>query len=74
MALLQIQVEEALKKSIQAKAKFYGVSTSALLKIHLTQHFLENENFVAGNVFNAPRDNRGKGVLLEDFLALNPDA
>lgn len=67
MTLLQVNIEDDLKKAIQKKAKAYGVSVSALVKIVLTRSFLMNDG-KAGNVFNAKRDNKGKGLPVDDLI------
>lgn len=70
MSLLQIQIDEALKKAIQRKAKKYGVPSSSLIRITLVRAFLEEEPLVAGNIFNAYRDNDGKGVPIDDLIKM----
>ena len=85
MALLQINIDDTLKKALQKKAKQYGVPISSLVRIVLVKSFTENangngnmthppvsspSNFKIGNLFNADRDNNGKGIPLDDFLAL----
>lgn len=67
MDLLQIKIDSALKKAIQDKAEVYGVPASSLVRIVLVKAFLHT---APGNVFNADRDNHGKGVPLDDFLAV----
>lgn len=64
MTLIQINVEDDLKKAIQKKAKQYGVPVSSLIRIVLVKFFLERE----GNVFNADRDNKGKGIMVDDLI------
>lgn len=70
MSLLQINVDERLKKAIDKKAKSYGVPASSLVRIALVKSFMENEksSMKAGNIFNAARDNRGQGVHIDDFI------
>lgn len=77
MNLLQIKIDNNLKTAIQKKAKLYGVPASTLVRIVLVKSFLEDagappdeENPGFGNVFNAKRDNNGKGIPLEDFLSM----
>lgn len=83
MALLQINIDNTLKKALQKKAKQYGVPISSLVRIVLVKSFIENGNgnsahpspgspsdFKMGNLFNADRDNGGKGIPLDDFLNL----
>jgi hypothetical protein len=72
MSLLQVNVDEKLKKAINKKAGQYGVPASTLVRIVLVKSFLagekyENSDF--GNVFNADRDNKGKGLKVDEFLA-----
>ncbi len=76
MALLQLNVDDNLKKAIQKKAKTYGVPASSLIRIVLVQSFIEEEDepFTPGNVFNADRDNNGKGIPIEDVIKLLEDA
>lgn len=78
MNLLQIKIDNNLKTAIKKKAKLYGVPASTLVRIVLVKSFLEDkksdntndeENPNFGNVFNAKRDNNGKGIPLEDFLS-----
>ncbi len=78
MNLLQIKIDNNLKTAIQKKAKLYGVPASTLVRIILVKSFLEDkkttditdeENPNFGNVFNAKRDNNGKGIPAEDFLS-----
>lgn len=64
MTLIQIKVEDDLKKAIQKKAKQYGVPVSSLIRIVLVKSFLPSE----GNVFNADRDNNGKGIKVDDLI------
>lgn len=65
MNLLQIKVDDRLKKAIQKKANLYGVTSSALIRIVLVKSFLP-EN--PGNVFNANRDNEGNGIKIDDLI------
>lgn len=64
MSLIQINVNEKLKKAIKEKADLYGVPSSTLVRIVLVHNFMEDEDSVPGNVFNAERDNNGKGIPL----------
>ncbi len=69
MSLLQLQVDEVLKKAIQKKAKKYGVPASSLIKIVLVDSFLnEDEASSVGNIFNAKRDNQGEGIPIDDVI------
>ena len=69
MNLLQIKIDSNLKKAIQEKAHVYGVPASSLVRIVLVKAFLSDAE-TEGNVFNADRDNKGKGIPLDDLLAL----
>lgn len=71
MTLLQVNVEDKLKKAIDKKADSYGIPTSTLVRIVLVKSFLENRNEDGGigNIFNADRDNNGKGLKIDDFIA-----
>lgn len=72
MSLLQIQIDEKLKKAIQKKAAQYDVPVSSLVKILLTDSFLGKQPSKLpkpGNVFNAQRDNKGKGIPLDSLLS-----
>jgi len=73
MSLLQINVDENLKKAIKKKADQYGVPASTLVRIVLVKSFIteatDEENPDFGNVFNAKRDNKGEGVKIDDFLS-----
>ncbi|MDO8490169.1 MAG: hypothetical protein Q7S47_02010 [bacterium] len=71
MSLLQIQIDEKLKKAIQKKAAEYDVPVSSLVKILLTDSFLrkkESQSPKWGNVFSAERDNKGKGISLSSLI------
>lgn len=76
MTLLQVKIDVSLKKAIQQKAQQYGVTSSSLVKITLAKAFLESsqgdafDDLTPGNVFNADRDNGGKGIAVEDFINL----
>lgn len=72
MALLQIQVDNNLQQAIKKKASLYQVSISSLVRIVLVKSFLEKEeqfHLEPGNVFNAYRDNEGKGIQFDDFIS-----
>ena len=71
MSLLQIKIDEKLKRAIQKKAKSYDIPVSSLVKIVLTNSFFSQKNsahFKAGNVFNADRDTHGKGIPLDTLM------
>lgn len=67
MALLQVKMDDKLKKAIDEKANLYGVPSSTLVRIVLVETFLLEDGL--GNVFNADRDNQGKGVKIDDIIA-----
>ncbi|MBT4384518.1 hypothetical protein HOD30_02085 [Candidatus Peregrinibacteria bacterium] len=67
-SLLQLKIDQKLKKAIQKKAALYGVPMSSLIRIVLVQTFLEDQTS-EGNVFNARRDNSGKGIPVEDLIS-----
>lgn len=71
MTLLQLKIDDKLKKAIDKKADTYGVPSSSLIRIVLVKSFLEEEknDITAGNIFNAARDNKGKGIKIDDFIA-----
>lgn len=66
MTLLQLKVDDDLKNAIDEKSREYGVSASALIRIVLVKAFKQSRQF--GNVFNADRDNNGKGISLDDLI------
>ena len=65
MNLLQIKIDDKLKKAIQRKADSYGVPASSLIRIVLVKSFLQDKS---GNVFNANRDNNGKGIKIDHLI------
>lgn len=67
MSLLQVNIDDKLKKAIQASAKKYNVPISSLVKIVLVKTFLD-DNTLEGNIFNAKRDNNGKGIAIEKII------
>lgn len=71
MSLLQVNIDEKLKKAIDKKARSYGVPASSLIRIALVKSFIEEkneQNIHTGNVFNAYRDNQGKGMHIDDLI------
>lgn len=77
MSLLQINVDAKLKKAIDKKAKMYGVPASSLVRIALVKSFSDEIPCAqhshthagqAGNIFNAQRDNHGRGVHIDDLI------
>lgn len=70
MSLLQIQIDDRLKKAILEKAEKYGVPSSSLIRITLVNAFLDDEPWVGGNVFNAHRDNGGVGMPIDDLIRM----
>lgn len=72
MTLLQIKIDEHLNDAIRQKAQIYGVPASTLVRIVLVKSFLGNNKKVLikkGNIFNSDRDNQGKGLNIDDFIA-----
>ena len=69
MNLLQVKIDNKLRKAIKSKADEYGVPSSTLVRIVLVKTFIEKEGLEPGNVFNADRDNKGKGLALDDIIA-----
>jgi len=63
MSLLQIEISDELKAAIKEKAKLYGITSSAMVRIVLVKNFIEE-----GNIFNADRDNNGKGMPIDDLI------
>lgn len=63
MSLLQVEVSDELKSAIKEKANLYGITTSAMVRIVLVKNFIEE-----GNVFNADRDNNGKGMPVDALI------
>lgn len=70
MALLQLQIDTKLKKAIQKSADRYGVPASSLIRIVLVKSFMEEKKtpLEPGNVFNAQRDQKGKGIAIDDLI------
>lgn len=63
MSLLQVEISDELKAAIKEKANLYGITSSALVRIVLVKNFIEE-----GNVFNADRDNNGKGMPVDTLI------
>ena len=74
MSLLQVQIDDILKEAIQSQSVRYGVPASSLVRIVLVDAFLADVDSTPGNVFNADRDNHGKGIPAVDFLKLLKNA
>lgn len=69
MSLLQIKIDDNLKKAIKQKADEYGVPSSSIVRIVLIKSFLNDDRgMVKGNIFNAERDNKGIGIDIDDFI------
>ena len=69
MNLIQIKVDNALKEAIKKKAEMYGITASSLIRIVLVKSFLQDK-MEPGNIFNAARDNNGKGVAIDDIISM----
>ena len=69
MNLIQIKVDNALKEAIKKNAEMYGITASALIRIVLVKSFLQDK-MEPGNIFNAARDNNGKGVAIDDIISM----
>jgi hypothetical protein len=72
MSLIQVNIDDNLKKAIWDKAAAYGVPASSLIKIVLVRSFLheaDEKSLQPGNVFNADRDNNGNGLKIEDLIS-----
>ena len=68
MPLLQVNIDEKLKKAIKNKSSEYGVPASSLIKIVLTKAFIDTKTTLQkGNIFNAQRDNRGQGLKIDEI-------
>jgi len=77
MTLLQLKIDDKLSTAIKEKAVTYGVPASSLIRIVLIRSFLENNledkktaEGDKGNIFNASRDNNGKGIKIDDLIAM----
>lgn len=72
MSTLQVRIDDTLAAAIKKSADHYKVPASALVKIVLAEKFLHGDKkaYPAGNIFNADRDNKGKGIPVDDFLKL----
>lgn len=70
MTLLQIKVDDKLNKAIKKKAKMYGVPATSLIRIILVKSFIKDDNIEPGSVFNAERDNQGKGIKIDDLISV----
>ena len=68
MSLLQIHMDEKLKKAIQKKAVQYGVPASSLVRIVLVRSFIGEDEMKEGNIFNAKRDNGGNGIKIDELI------
>ncbi len=70
MTLLQVTIGDELKEAIATKSKEYGVPATSLVRIALVKTFLpQGESPENGNIFNANRDNDGKGIAIDDLIA-----
>jgi len=69
MTVLQIAISEEIKKRLNKRTKPVGISNTAYVKILIAKDLglLAQDNFVAGNLFNADRDNDGQGIPIADM-------
>ena len=69
MTVLQIPLTDELKEGLERCTSAIGVSKSAYVKMLIAQNVLgeQAEDFSPGNLFNADRDNNGKGIPLDEF-------
>ncbi|MBI4994906.1 hypothetical protein HZC21_04670 [Candidatus Peregrinibacteria bacterium] len=72
MSLLQINIDEKLNKAIKEKAEMYDVPATSLVRIVLVRSFMKEDKgeIGPGNIFNAGRDNKGKGIKIDDIIDL----
>lgn len=72
MSLFQINIDEKLNKAIKEKAEMYDVPATSLVRIVLVRSFMQEDKdeIEPGNVFNAYRDNKGKGIKIDDLIDL----
>ena len=71
MALLQVNIGEKLNKAIKEKRKC-TMSPLLLDTYSLVKSFMkgDKDEIEPGNIFNAYRDNKGKGIKIDDLIDL----
>ncbi len=74
MTTFQLKVEDELANKIGERSKRIGISRTSYIKVLIARDlnigFGEKEEFLKGNIFNAERDNNGKGIASEDFKSM----
>lgn len=72
MSLFQINIDEKLNKAIKEKAEMYDVPATSLVRIVLVRSFMQEDKdeIEPGNIFNAYRDSKGKGIKIDDLIDL----
>ena len=70
MSLLQVQINDVLMSALRNRSERYGVPVASLVKMALGKIFLDEDedDYLPGNVFNADRDNNGKGIPAKELL------
>ncbi len=73
MTVLQIPLSKEMQKGLNDRTNPVGISSTAYVKILIAKDLgflIENNNFQQGNIFNADRDNDGKGIEADEFLTM----
>jgi hypothetical protein len=67
--ILQIPLSSKMKEELDHRTKPVGISNTAYIKVLIAKDLglLPDTDFLPGNLFNADRDNNGKGVPIEDM-------
>lgn len=67
MTTLQIKVQKDLDRALQEKSSKIGISKTAYVKVLMAKDLGIGFDEEPGNLFNADRDNGGRGLSLDEF-------
>jgi len=73
MTILQIPLSKEMQKGLDKRTNPIGISNTSYVKILIAKDLgllAENDCFHQGNIFNAERDNNGKGIMADEFLGM----
>ena len=72
MSILQIPLSEEMKRGLNERTNPIGISNTAYVKVLIAKDLglIGNDNFEPGNLFNADRDNGGKGISIADMKSM----
>jgi len=72
--ILQIPLSKEMQAELKIRTKPVGISNTAYVKVLIAKDLgllpENNQGFRPGNLFNADRDNNGKGIPIGDMIKM----